>query len=82
MLTLYKYLTHRIGLYEKENIRFKDEIDVLGLYLDGGFPIKIEPKEGEIINILNFSEFIDEYYNKMAVGLPDVKKPRKKDVMD
>lgn len=72
-----EYLNYRIGLYDRNDIEFSDEIDILGFYLNGKFPLDKE-KENEIIFILDYMEEIDKYYTKTSVGIPGIKKPKKK----
>ena len=72
-----EYLDYRINLYERNDIVFTDEIDILGFYLEGNFPLGVE-KENEVINIVNFRDKINAYYHRTGVGLLNVNKPIKK----
>jgi len=40
-----EYIDYRIDLYERNNIEFHDEIDILGFFMEGNFPLKEEDKE-------------------------------------
>lgn len=72
-----EYLAYRIELYDRDDTEFTDEIDILGFFLEGNFPIKPR-KENDILHITNFKGDIEEYYTKTGVGLPDIAKPKKK----
>jgi hypothetical protein len=72
-----EYLNHRINLYDRNDIEFMDEIDILGYYFDGNFPLGTE-KENETIQIVNYKDDIEEYYTKKGVGMPAIEKPKKK----
>lgn len=71
-----EYLTHRIALYDRNDIVFMDEIDILGFYLKNKFPLGQEEKN-EIIQIVNYREEIETYYTRMGLGIPGIIKPRK-----
>ncbi|CAI2769134.1 hypothetical protein [Flavobacterium collinsii] len=71
-----EYLINRLKIYEMRNVEFIDEIDILGYYLEGNFPIQ-ETEEKHVI-YSKFSQEIDSYYIKTGVGMPDIAKPRKK----
>lgn len=72
-----EYLRHRLELYDNEDVQFVDEIDILGFYLDGNFPISEEFKDKKLF-IGNSRDRIEQYYRKIGVGMPDIEKPRKK----
>lgn len=72
-----KYMEYRIGLYDRNDIEFSDEIDILGYYFEGNFPLD-EEKGNETIQIVNYKEDIERYYTKSGVGMPGVNKPKKK----
>lgn len=72
-----EYIENRFGLYERSDIQFIDEIDILGYYLDGNFPLP-PVKENEMISMIGFKDDIDTYYNRKDVGMPGVTKPTKK----
>ena len=72
-----EYLNYRLGLYDKENITFEDETEILGYYFEGNFPITTI-KDDEHITITGFKDEIDEYYTKMGLGFPELIKPKKK----
>ncbi|WP_337044963.1 hypothetical protein [Emticicia sp. 17c] len=72
-----EYLTNRMELYDRNDIEFSDEIDILGYYLENNFPLRQE-KENEIYRIVNFKEEIDSYYTGTELGIPAVNKPKKK----
>ena len=71
-----EYLTNRIALYDRNDIEFSDEIDILGFYFDNNFPLK-EEKENEMLHIVNYKEEIETYYTKKSVGIPVTIKPKK-----
>lgn len=72
-----EYLTHRMALYDRNDIQFVDEIDILGFYLENKFPLGQE-KKNELIQFVNFKDKIDAYYTQAAVGISGVIKPKKK----
>lgn len=72
-----EYLTNRIALYDRNDIQFSDEIDILGFYLQNNFPLQQE-NEDEMIHIVNFKDEIEEYYTKTGVGMPFIDKPKKR----
>jgi hypothetical protein len=72
-----EYLTHRIKLYDRNDIEFLDELDILGFYFEGNFPLNAE-KENEILHIVNYIDDIDAYYTRIGVGMPGATKPSKK----
>ena len=72
-----EFLQYRIGLYDRNDIEFSDEIDILGFYLEGNFPLGAESSENTTF-IVNYKEQIDDYYQKTGVGMPGVSKPKKK----
>lgn len=74
---LKEYLAYRIALYDREDVIFDDEIDILGYFLDGHFPIA-RREEKEVIFFTDYAADIDTYYTKSGVGLPYVNKPKRK----
>lgn len=71
-----EYLQNRIALYDRTNVEFSDEIDILGYFLDGNFPMK-ESKPNEFILFSHdWKQDITEYYRKSLFGIP-CEKPRK-----
>jgi hypothetical protein len=72
-----EYLNNRLGLYERSDIQFSDEIDILGYYFDGNFPLPPE-KENELITMIGYKDDIDTYYTRKDVGMPGGTKPKKK----
>ncbi len=70
-----EYLDYRIDLYDRKDIEFSDEIDILGFYFEGNFPLG---EEKEILHIVNFKDNIETYYTKSGVGMPGIEKPKKK----
>lgn len=72
-----EYLTNRIALYDRNDIQFSDEIDILGFYFQNHFPLG-EEKENEIMHIVNFKDDIETYYTRTGVGMPAIDKPKKK----
>jgi hypothetical protein len=71
-----EYLENRIKLYDRNDIMFSDEIDVLGFYFKGHFPLG-EEKEKEILHIIHFKDEIENYYNQLGIGMPGTSKPKK-----
>jgi len=72
-----EYLTNRIALYDRDDIQFSDEIDILGFYFENNFPLEQE-KENEILRIVNYKDEIETYYTRAGVGIPGTTKPKKK----
>lgn len=72
-----EYLENRISLYERNDIEFSDEIDILGFFFDGNFPLADE-KKNEMVHIFGYKDQIDDYYTKVGVGMPNAQKPSKK----
>jgi len=72
-----EYLKYRLSLYERNDIQFSDEIDILGFYLDGNFPLPPE-KENDRISMIDYKDEIDTYYTRKDLGMPGVIKPKKK----
>jgi hypothetical protein len=68
------YLQHRLNLYERNDVEFKDELDILGFFLKGKFPLGPE-KEKEIQFMVSFKDDIDEYYTKKDLGMLESIKP-------
>lgn len=71
------YLKNRINLYERNDIEFSDEIDILGFYLDGKFPLGAESEKNRTM-IVHFRKKIDDYYQRKSLGIPNIGKPKKK----
>lgn len=72
-----EYLSHRIALYDRNDIEFSDEIDILGFYFENNFPLG-EEKQNEILHIVNYKDEIETYYTRTGVGMPETIKPKKK----
>lgn len=72
-----EYLQYRLALYERDDIEFYDEIDILGFFLGNNFPLPAQ-KKGERIMMLSFKNAIDTYYTRKDVGLPNAIKPKRK----
>ncbi|HTB06620.1 MAG TPA: hypothetical protein VK806_06655 [Bacteroidia bacterium] len=72
-----EYLDYRLSLYERNDIEIVDEIDVLGFYFGGNFPLP-EAKKDQLYIITGFKEEIDNYYIKSGFGLP-IEKPKKRE---
>lgn len=70
------YLEQRSILSNRVDVVMIDEIDVLGLYLDSKLPLS-DLDSDSVKFIINSNERIDEYYNNLIVGFPNVEKPRK-----
>jgi hypothetical protein len=71
-----EYINYRLGLYEREDVEFQDEIDILGFYFQNKFPLP-KPKENEKIFITSYRDEIEEYYTKKDVGMAGIVKPTK-----
>jgi len=71
------YLDNRLGLYDRNDVLFTDEIDILGFFLDNHFPLPAE-NMGKVNSVIGFGEEIDTYYTKTGVGMYDVEKPKRK----
>lgn len=72
-----EYLSHRIALYDRNDIEFSDEIDILGFYFENNFPLGQE-KQNEMLQIVNYKDEIETYYTRTGVGMPGIIKPKKK----
>ncbi|MBP7954577.1 MAG: hypothetical protein KAZ22_00780 [Parabacteroides sp.] len=72
-----EYLSNRISLYDRNDIQFSDEIDILGFYFQNHFPLGQE-KEDEMMYIVNFKDEIEDYYTRTGVGMPFIDKPKKR----
>lgn len=71
-----EYIINRLGIYDRSDIQFSDEIDILGYYLDGNFPLPPE-KVNERISMIGYKDDIDKYYTRKDVGIPGGTKPKK-----
>ncbi|WEK21306.1 MAG: hypothetical protein P0Y49_09150 [Candidatus Pedobacter colombiensis] len=71
------YLKNRFQLYERDDIEFVDELDVLGFFFEDLFPLK-EKKEEEKIMMISYKDDIETYYTRVGVGMPGVIKPTRK----
>ncbi len=71
------YLHYRIDLYERSDITFVDEIDILGFFLDGNFPLK-PFKQDENNIVTGYSKVIDDYYTKLNLSPATQLKPKRK----
>lgn len=72
-----EYLQYRLDLYDREDIIFNDEVDILGFFLDGQFPLG-EPKEDYVNTIVGFSNDIDGYYTAQELVGQKKDKPQRK----
>lgn len=72
-----EYLKNRLRLYERNDVEFQDEIDILGFYLENKFPLP-EEKDDEKIFIYSYRDEIEQYYTKKDVGMAGIQKPTKK----
>lgn len=68
------YLDNRLALYEREDLDFNDELDILGYAMEGHFPLAPADPD-QYFQMLKFSDEIDQYYNTVGMGLPGAKKP-------
>ncbi|TDX00454.1 hypothetical protein [Dinghuibacter silviterrae] len=72
-----EYLDYRLGLYDRTDLSFMDEIAVLGFYFDGGFPLgPVNPDQK--ITMVGYDEDINDYYTKRDLAWPNLQKPKKK----
>ncbi|MES2543696.1 MAG: hypothetical protein V4548_02340 [Bacteroidota bacterium] len=72
------YIDNRLGLYERNDVEFQDEIDILGFFFENKFPLGIE-NENEKILIHSYRDEIEGYYTKKDVGMAGIVKPVKKE---
>lgn len=72
-----EYIDNRFGLYERNDVEFQDEIDILGFFFENKFPLPVE-KEDEKILIHSYRDEIENYYTKKDVGMAGIVKPVKK----
>lgn len=72
-----EYIENRLKLYERNDVEFQDEIDILGFFLENKFPLPKE-KENEKILMLSYRDDIENYYTKKDVGIAGIEKPVKK----
>lgn len=72
-----EYLNYRLSLYERKDVEFNDEIDILGFFFDNGFPLP-EEKDNETIFMVRYMDDINDYYTKKDVGFPIISKPTRK----
>lgn len=75
-LDFQEYLENRIALYNRNDVEFVDEIDILGCFLKGNFPLKQE-KDNEKQLIIGFKDIIDKYYEDIDAGIAKVLKPKR-----
>ncbi|MBK9420135.1 MAG: hypothetical protein IPN44_03670 [Flavobacteriales bacterium] len=68
------YLQHRMALNTRKDALFFDEIDILGFFLKGNFPLP-DAVDGEVSQIIGFKEDIDKYFDTVTVGFPGPPKP-------
>lgn len=71
------YLKNRLGIYERNDVEFRDEIDILGYFLENKFPLP-EEKENQKILMFSFKNEIETYYTRKDVGMPGMIKPKRK----
>ncbi len=68
------YLVPRMKLNNQKDVLFFDELDILGFFLRGNFPMT-DAAEGEVRHVIGFKEDIDAYFDMVTVGLPRPPKP-------
>ncbi|MEO5643965.1 MAG: SEC-C domain-containing protein [Bacteroidia bacterium] len=73
-----EYLTERIALYDRDDVEFQDELDILGLFMNNGLPVPVG-KENEILQVISYKDAIEDYYNKLGIGVPHIIKPMRKE---
>lgn len=73
---LQDYLAFRIPIYERQDIQFIDEVEILGFFLDG---LQLPDKDDRNRTTMTggYADEIEEYYEKHALGMPSTK-PRRK----
>lgn len=71
-----EYVSYRLALYERNDVEFTDEIDILGFYLKGGFPLGPEKPDSKIL-MFGHKQEIDDYFNKRDLGFSHLEKPSK-----
>lgn len=72
-----EYINYRLDLYDRDDIEFNDEIDILGYFFEGKFPLPSENKNEKIF-ITSSKEEIEDYYTKKDLGMPNIVKPVRK----
>lgn len=72
-----EYLRYRIGLYDRSDVEFNDEIDILGFFIQNRSPLPSE-KTSERIMMIGYKDEIDKYYTRKDVGMPGVIKVKRK----
>ena len=71
------YLHYRLDLYDRTDITFVDEIDILGFFLDGNFPLKPSNQNEKNI-VTGYSKDIDDYYTKLNLSPATPLKPKRR----
>jgi len=71
------YIDNRLKLYERDDVEFQDEIDILGFFFENEFPLPDE-KDNEKIFIHSYRDEIENYYTRKDVGIAGVTKPLRK----
>lgn len=71
-----EYIHYRLGIYERNDIEFQDEKDILNYFMENKFPLPPE-KEGEKQVIISLDDEIETYYRRKDAGLPGIEKPRR-----
>ena len=71
-----EYLQNRFAIYDRTDIEFSDEIDILGYFLDGNFPLKESNPKEFILFAHDWRESITEFYQKSLFGIT-CKKPKR-----
>lgn len=70
-----EYIQNRLNVYERDDLEFNDEIDILAFFFENKFPV---PKQEGKVLIEGFKKMIDDYYNAVNLGMPNVNKPKRK----
>ncbi|MCC8423577.1 hypothetical protein [Mucilaginibacter sp. UR6-11] len=68
-----EYLDNRLAIYDREDISFSDELDILGYHMEGHFPLG-EIKKDTHLQVVGFKDGIDLYYEQRGTGIPTVDK--------
>jgi hypothetical protein len=69
-----EYLDNRLALYDREDISFSDELDILGYHMEGHFPLGAVKKDTHLQGV-GFKDDIDRYYEQNSMGIPYNEKP-------
>jgi len=71
------YLHYRLDIYDRSDITFVDEIDILGFFLNGNFPLKPSNQNEKNI-VTGYSKDIDDYYTNLNLSPATPLKPKRR----